>query len=266
MNYNIFDTHNHIQDFRTEAKNVWIRAQENNVRNCVVIGTNPKDAIKASRIASELPGVYLAVGIHPVNAGKNGQHISALSQHFKNNKLVALGETGLDYYRKNNPKKSIQISNLRDHIVVAEKLDLPLVIHIRPTSASDSDAWDIHNDLLSVLREEPTVTCLIHCFSGGIREAEKLVDAGHYISFAGNITHNTKLGSRLRQAASEIPLDKILVETDAPYVRPISRKGKNEPAYIIDTLKEVARCQSKPFLTVAETIWSNSKTVLGIKH
>ena len=110
------------------------------------------------------------------------------------------------------------------------------------------------------------MTCLIHCFSGGIREAEKLVDAGHYISFAGNITHNTKLGSRLRQAASEIPLDKILVETDAPYVRPISRKGKNEPAYIIDTLKEVARCQSKPFLTVAETIWSNSKTVLGIKH
>lgn len=219
---------------------------------------------ESRQVGKGLTGAYLAVGIHPVNAGKPGQTISNLAKHLNDPKLVALGETGLDYFRRENPPRDVQMAGLRAHLGMAKAANLPVVIHTRPCSDLDADVGRIHDDLLSVLRDEPSVVCIIHCFSGGVREGELLIDAGHYISFAGNLTYDSRLGCRLREAARCLPLDRLLVETDAPYVRPIARSGRNEPAFIIDTLTQLAQCRRTPLDAVASVVLQNSQRVLRL--
>jgi TatD DNase family protein len=265
MNNTIIDTHCHLQDFKAHAPEVWRRARQRGIRNCVIVGTNPNDAERAAQLADQLPGAYLAVGIHPVNAGKVGQSIHHLAKFNGHPKLVALGETGLDYFRRDNPPKSIQIGGLREHLAMAKSVQLPLIIHTRPKTNERDDVARIHDDLLEVLREEPSVICIIHCFSGGPREAMLLSEAGHYVSFAGSLTHASPLGNQLRQAAQCLPSSRLLVETDAPYVRPLGRSGRNEPAYVIDTLATLAQCRAVPVTDLAQVVLGNSERAFGYR-
>lgn len=265
MNTELFDTHCHLQDFYGKATEVWNRAKLAGITKCVIVGTNLHDAQNAAALAEKLSGSYLAVGIHPVNAGEPSQNISNLRAHFDSPNLVAIGESGLDYYRSRNPRKRIQFQSLREHLTAANDLGLPVIIHIRPKTNSISDTNEIHEDLINVLENSPRATCIIHCFVGTTEHAKKLIDLGHFISLAGNLTHLNDLGNRLRETVTHLPNDRLLIETDAPYIRPQGRKGRNEPAFVIDTLVALSKAKNTSAEEMAPTIWENSLNAFKLR-
>jgi len=230
----LVDSHCHLDfpDFASELDAVVARAREAGIGRIVTISTRVKKLAQILAIADTFPDVFCSVGTHPHSAADeldiDAKALIALSQHPK---IVAIGEAGLDYHYDNSPRDA-QEQSFRQHIVAARETRLPLVIHSR-----DCDA-----DMARILEQETgkgAFPAVLHCFTGGRELAFKAMDLGLHISFTGILTF--KRSDELRAIAKDLPADRFLVETDAPYLAPLPYRGKrNEPAYVTETAKVLA--------------------------
>jgi TatD DNase family protein len=205
-------------------------------------------------ISKNFPEVFAAVGIHPHEASSlNDEIFSEIENLAAEQKVLAIGETGLDYHYMHSPRE-VQIYSFRKHIELAKRVCLPLVIHVR----------DAHEDVLKVLREENTrdMSAVIHCFTGDYQTARQYIDEGFYISFSGVITF--KNAEDIREAVRKIPSEMMVVETDSPYLAPIPFRGKrNEPAYVTYVARKIAELRGISFEEVEEQTTTNAKNLFS---
>ena len=230
----LVDSHCHLDfpDFAEERAAIVARALAAGIRRMVTISTRVKRFPQVLEIAETFADVYCSVGTHPHNAAEEldvtGEDLVRLSAHPK---VVAIGEAGLDYFYDKAPRDA-QAQGFRTHIAAARETGLPLVIHSR----------DADDDMAAILEEETgkgAFPFILHCFSSGRRLAQVGVALGGYVSFSGILTF--KNSTELRAIAADVPRDRLLVETDAPYLAPIPFRGKrNEPAYVANTAKMLA--------------------------
>ena len=230
----LIDSHCHLDfpDFASELDAIVARARTAGIGRIVTISTRVEKHAQVLAISERFPDVFCSVGTHPhyshEEADIDPARLIAIAKHPK---VVAIGEAGLDYFRNNSPRDA-QMQSFRQHIAAARETGLPLVIHSR-----DCDA-----DMAQILSEESgkgAFPAVLHCFTGGRELAFTAVDLGHYVSFTGILTF--KNSNALRDIAAELPADRVLVETDAPYLAPLPYRGKrNEPAYVVETAKVLA--------------------------
>ncbi|HKS84606.1 MAG TPA: TatD family hydrolase [Pseudolabrys sp.] len=230
----LVDSHCHLDfpDFAAELDAVVARARAAGIGRMVTISTRVRKHAQVLGIAEKFPDVFCSVGTHPNHAHEEPEiDAKALIAVAKHPKVVAIGEAGLDYFRKGSPREA-QAAGLRQHIAAARETGLPLVIHSR----------DCDDDMARILREESgkgAFPAILHCFTGGRDLAFTAIDLGHYVSFTGILTFRNSEG--LREIAAALPADRIMVETDAPYLAPLPHRGKrNEPAYVAETAKVLA--------------------------
>ncbi len=228
-----FDTHTHLHDpvFDPDRPEVLGRARAAGVTRMLTIGTDLDSSRAAVELAHRLEGVYATVGVHPHDAAKVGaadlEELARLAED-PENRVVAWGETGLDYHHLHSPAE-VQKRRFHEQIRLARRIGLPLVIHSR--NAPD--------DTLGILREEGAAEIggVLHCFTGASEMATRAIELGFYISFSGILTFGNAQG--LRETAAKLPANRVLIETDSPYLAPVPHRGKrNEPAHV----QEVARC------------------------
>jgi TatD DNase family protein len=221
------DTHCHLDDdrYRGEERRdlggttgVLDRAREAGVTRFVNVGCDRETSSNAIRIANENPDVWASVGLHPHEAVHG---VDSIRDLFSSPRVIAVGEAGLDYYYDHSPRE-IQRDAFARQVELAHELDLPLIIHTR-------DAWD---DTFAVLNEVGIPSRLVfHCFTGGVTEARRCADLDAFLSFSGIVTFKT--ADDVAQAARWCPLDRILVETDSPYLAPVPHRGRvNQPANV----------------------------------
>jgi TatD DNase family protein len=230
----LVDSHCHLDflDFASELDAVVARARAAGIGRLVTICTRVRKHAQVLAVAEKFPEIFCSVGTHPHNAYEELDiDAKALIALTKNSKVVAIGEAGLDYHYDNSPRAA-QTQGLRQHIAAARETGLPLVIHAREADA----------DMARILEEESgkgAFPAVLHCFTGGRDLAMRAIGLGHYVSFTGILTF--KNSQSLRDIAAELPADRILVETDAPYLAPLPYRGKrNEPAYVVETAKVLA--------------------------
>jgi TatD DNase family protein len=230
----LVDSHCHLDfpDFAAELNDVVARASAAGIGRLVTICTRVRKFPQVLAVAEKFPEIFCSVGTHPHNAHEELDIDSkALIALTKNPKVVAIGEAGLDYHYDKSPRDA-QAQGLRQHIAAARETGLPLVIHSRECDA----------DMARILEEESgkgAFPAALHCFTGGRDLAFKAIELGHYVSFTGILTFKNSQG--LRDIAAELPADRILVETDAPYLAPLPYRGKrNEPSYVVETAKMLA--------------------------
>ncbi len=230
----LVDSHCHLDfpDFQEDLDGTMARARNAGVGMMLTIGTRISHFDQVKAVAERYDNVFCTVGVHPHEAeketGVGGNRLIELSAHPK---VVGFGETGLDYFYEHSPRPQQQAS-FRAHIAAARRTGLPVVVHTRD---ADADTADI---LAEEYRKGP-FTGLIHCFSSGQELAEKALELGFYISVSGIITF--RKSDALRAIVRDLPLDRLLVETDAPYLAPVPFRGKrNEPAYVANTAAKLA--------------------------
>lgn len=230
----LVDSHCHLDfpDFSTELDTIVARARAAGIGRIVTISTCVKKHAQVLAVAERFPEVFCSVGTHPHNADEElDVDTKTLVKFTKHPKIVAIGEAGLDYHYDNSPRAT-QAASFRQHIAAARETALPLVIHSR----------DCDVDMAQILREESgkgAFPAVLHCFTGGRDLAFTAVELGHYVSFTGILTF--KNSDALREIAAALPAERILVETDAPYLAPLPYRGKrNEPAYVAETAKVLA--------------------------
>lgn len=256
----IFDTHCHLnaEQYEGNLDQVILNAQELNVTDIMIIGTNIEDSIKAIEIANKYDNVYASVGIFPIDlAYMKETDLETLEKIVGNNKVLAIGEVGLDYYHENINKEQ-QKFYFKYFLEFANKHNLPIIIHTR-----DADL-----DTLTILKENKNLLNnggVMHCFSGSKEMAKEYIKLGFYISFAGPLTF--KNADRTREVAKSIPLDRILVETDSPYLTPVPFRGKlNEPKNVYYTLQMMAQIHEKSIEEMANITYNNARKVFKINE
>ncbi|WP_181702659.1 TatD family hydrolase [Chthonobacter albigriseus] len=230
----LVDSHCHLDfpDFEGELPALLQRASDAGVGLMVTISTRVRQFDRIKALAESDPRIFCSVGTHPHNAGEETDVTTAdLVRLSAYERCVAIGEAGLDYFYDKAPREA-QATGLRRHIAAARETGLPLVIHAR----------DADDDMIAILQDEAgkgIFPALLHCFSSGRRLMEVGVDLGLYVSFSGILTF--KRSEEIRAIAADVPLDRLLVETDAPYLAPQPWRGKrNEPAYVAHTAKVLA--------------------------
>ena len=230
----LVDSHCHLDfpDFAGEVPAILSRARDAGVRTCVSIGTKLSAFTAVRAVAETHENVWCSVGIHPHEAEKELlENAAPLVEAAGHPKVIGLGETGLDYFYEHSPRAG-QATNFRRHIEAARETGLPLIVHTR----------DADDDTIQILRDEMgkgAFTGLIHCFTGTRKLAEAAVSLGFYISASGIITF--KKSEELRSVLADVPLERLLVETDAPYLAPVPVRGKrNEPAYVAHTARALS--------------------------
>lgn len=252
----LFDSHAHIDDkrFDEDRAEVIRRAAEAGLVGIINAGACMASSARSIALAEENELVYAAVGIHPHDAqGAMDSDYEQLAAWCRLPKVVAIGEIGLDYYYDLSPREVQQRVFMRQ-IDVAKQLNKPIIIHDR----------DAHGDVLAIVkREAKGVTGVFHCFSGSLEMAQEVIKLGFYVSFAGPVTY-AKDG-KLKQVAAHIPLDRLLVETDCPYLTPQPFRGRrNEPAHVRFTAEEVARVRGMEFAELAAAATANTKRLFSI--
>jgi len=247
----LVDSHCHLDfpDFADELDAVVARARAVGIERMVTISTRVKRLAEVSAIAERFPDVYCSVGTHPHNAHEElDVTVADLVAHTKSPKVVALGEAGLDYHYDNSPREA-QERGFRTHIAAARETGLPLVIHTREADA----------DTARILEEEMgkgAFPAVLHCFTGGPDLARRAIELGLSISFTGILTF--KNSAALRDIAASLPADRILVETDAPYLAPGKFRGKrNEPAFVVETAKALAAARGVTLDEIAQQTTAN---------
>jgi TatD DNase family protein len=230
----LVDSHCHLEydSLSADADGVMARAKAAGVEYCVTIGTKLATFPKTLAVAERCANVWCSIGVHPHDAAAEPlEGADALIAHTEHPKVVAIGEAGLDYFYDHSPRAE-QIANFRIQIDAARRTGLPLVIHTR----------DAEDDTISILSEEMAkgrFTGVLHCFSGTKRLAQAGLELGLFVSASGIITF--KKSEALRDVFREVPLDRLLVETDAPYLAPVPHRGKpNEPAFVAHTAAALA--------------------------
>jgi TatD DNase family protein len=230
----LVDSHCHLDfpDFASELDAVVARARAAGIGRMLTISTRVKKHAQVLAIAEKFPDVFCSVGTHPHHAQEELEvDAGVLTAMAKHPKIVAIGEAGLDYHYDNSPRDQ-QMKSFRQHIAAARQTGLPLVIHSRGCDA----------DMAAVLTEETgqgAFPAVLHCFTGGRDLAMRAIDLGLHISFTGILTF--KRSDDLRAIAAALPADRIMVETDSPYLAPLPYRGKRcEPAYVAETAKVLA--------------------------
>ena len=240
----LVDSHCHLDfpDLAGRIPQVLERMQQNGVSCAVCIAVNLEDFPKVLALAETQPNLYATVGVHPEYADAEEPDIARLVQLAEHPKVIAIGETGLDYYwQKDRPEWQRQ--RFKNHIHAAVATGKPLVVHMR----------DAAEDTLRILKEEgaQAVGGVMHCFTETWEVARQALDLGFHISFSGIVTF--KNATAIKEVAQKAPLDRILVETDSPYLAPVPYRGKpNEPAYVRHVAEELARLRGLSFEQIAE--------------
>ena len=246
----LIDTHTHIynDDYSKRIDDV-IRAAENNgVEKIISIGVDLKSSEKCMKLAEKYETVYATCGIHPHESEEAPKgYLYELEQFYKHPKVLAVGEIGLDYYYDFSDRKT-QRKIYQDQLEMANSLDLPAVVHCRESN----------DDILIGILESSHRSGVIHCFASNLDFAEKILETGFYLSFTGMIT----FVKELEEVVREVPLDKMMVETDSPYLTPKPFRGKkNEPAYVLHVAEKIANLKDISLEEVAE---STTKTAYSL--
>jgi len=252
----LVDSHAHLQwsSFEEDRDAVVRRAVKAGVEKIITIGFDLQGSRKGIQLAHEYPNIYATVGVHPHNAKHFNENVlNKLKQMAKDPKVVAIGEVGLDYYRQLSSKQAQQEA-FKAQLLLAEELRLPVVIHDR----------EAHADILKILSEfKNRLEGVMHCFSGSKEMAVQCIDFGFYVSFAGMVTFPN--AHRLQEIAVWIDLDKVLIETDCPWLAPQEVRGKrNEPAFLTFTAKSIASLRKTSLEKVAATTTNNTNNAFAL--
>ena len=253
------DSHAHLdgKQFDPDREQVIARAREAGIAAMVAIGNGdgPPDLDAGIRLAEQHPFMYATIGIHPHEARLASDHayleMERLARHPK---VIAWGEIGLDYYYDHSPRDTQQQVFVRQ-MELAGTAKLPIVIHCRPSDGSDN-AWE---DCLRLIQEQwapKGIGGILHCFTGNWTQAKRALDMGFMISFAGNVTFPK--AQQIRDAALEVPLDRMFIETDSPYLAPVPHRGKrNEPAFVKETARKLGEVRGLSMEEVGERTSGN---------
>ncbi len=245
----LVDSHCHI-NLLDSPESMLDSARKAGVKHFLCPGVDAKTTSDVLAVADKNPDVSASIGIHPNEL--ESISVDELIKLASHSKVVALGETGLDYYRLENHDPSIQQNNFRHHIRAARELKKPLIIHTR----------DAREDTLAILKEEKAqdVGGVMHCFTENWEMASRAMDLNFYISFSGIVTFKNAV--ELQDIATKVPLDKILIETDAPWLAPMPYRGKpNEPHYVIYVAQKIAALRQEPVEKICEVTTRNFFTL-----
>lgn len=249
------DTHAHLHfpDYDADQAAVIEKARAEGVDFFVNVGTDYESSVHSLELAKRYDFIWAAAGIHPNDSKDAGTvEIAQIRELLKEPRVVAIGEVGLDYYREHSPKEK-QDQVLREFLKIHKEIKKPLVIHCR-------DAYDA---LLAVFREEKPEAGVMHCFSSDRAAMEKFLEIGFYISFAGPLTY--KKNDALREACKACPMDRLLLETDAPFLPPQSVRGKrNEPSYMLETARTAADLHGLSLETLGERTTANARRLFHL--
>ena len=252
----LFDTHAHYDDesFDADRDAVLTALPEQGVGLILNPGCGVESSRKAVRYAAAYPHVYAAVGIHPENCGGcTAGDLDAIRALAQLPKTVAIGEIGLDYYWAENPPRDFQQQVLRQQLALARELALPVIIHDR----------EAHADTLAIVREFPGVTGVFHCFSGSPEMARELLTMGWYLGFDGPVTY--KNARRTPEVAAVTPLDRMLIETDSPYMTPVPYRGRrNDSGYVHLVAEKLAEWKGVTPEEMARVTTENGKRLFRI--
>jgi len=249
----LVDSHAHLDDpaFAADLPAVLDRAREAGVERIVTIGTGLESSRRARAIAESRPEVYFSPGIHPHEADHPGE-VDALGELAAHPRAVAVGETGLDYV-KNYSSVPNQKALFVKHLEIALEADKPVSIHCR----------EAHADAYAILRAHAPLRGVIHCFSGTWADAERYLSLNFYLSIAGPVTYPS--AQALRDVVGQIPLDRLMIETDCPLLPPQKFRGqRNEPAYVRYAAAEIANVLKVPLQDVNETTSRNARNLFGL--
>ena len=253
----LVDVHAHLDRYPPgEVEEVVARARAAGVTTLVTVGTDLDSSREARHLAERFEGVHFSVGVHPHDSEKVSPgpeaYFAALREVAGSPRAVAVGETGLDYFRDYAPR-DIQSTVFERQIALAQELGLPLIIHSR-------SAWDDTVALLEAAGDPPGI---FHCFSGGPAEVAYLVELGYYASFAGNVTYPK--AAALLEAAALVPGDRLLIETDCPFLSPQAVRGTtNEPANLVHTAAAIAGARGITLDALARMTSENARRVLSL--
>ncbi len=252
----LFDTHAHYDDesFDADRDAVLTALPEQGVGLILNPGCDVESSRRAVRYAAAYPHVYAAVGIHPENCGGcTAGDLDAIRALAQQPKTVAIGEIGLDYYWAENPPRDFQQQVLRQQLALARELALPVIIHDR----------EAHADTLAIVREFPGVTGVFHCFSGSPEMARELLKMGWYLGFDGPVTY--KNARRAPEVAAVTPLDRMLIETDSPYMTPVPYRGRrNDSGYVHLVAERLAEWKGVTPEEMARVTTENGKRLFRI--
>lgn len=254
--YIIYDTHAHYDDnsFDEDRENILSEIKSNGVALILNCASSYESIEKTYNLTIDNDFIYGALGIHPENADEFNDTVEneIINLINKNEKILAIGEIGLDYYWDENPSKEVQKEVFRRQMKLAEKLNLLVVIHDR----------DAHSDTLEILKEFPNVKGILHCFSGSVEFAMECIKLGYYIGIGGVVTF--KNAKKVVEVVSKIPMEKILVETDAPYMSPVPNRGKrNKSDYIAYIIEQIAKIRQLEPKEVNLAVNDNFKRLIG---
>ncbi|KAA0560265.1 MULTISPECIES: TatD family hydrolase [Bacillaceae] len=253
----LFDTHVHLnaEQFDEDLEEVISRAREAGVEKMVVVGFDRPTINRAMELIEQYEFLYASIGWHPVDAiDMKDEDLAWIEELSNHPKVVAIGEMGLDYHWDKSPK-DVQKEVFRKQIHLAKKVKLPIIIHNR----------DATQDIVDILREEGAeeVGGIMHCFSGSPEIAQECVDMNFYISLGGPVTF--KNAKKPKEVAKEIPLEKLLIETDCPYLAPHPNRGKrNEPAYVKLVAEQIAELKEVSLEEVENITTENAKKLFNI--
>jgi len=254
----LVDSHSHLEmpEFKRDLEQVIQRAKTSGVEYIFTVGTEKKDWARALEIAHSHPSVYAILGVHPHNAREvDEETYSTLRKLCVDDKVRAYGEIGLDFFRDLSPR-DVQLKRFREQIHLAKELGLPIVVHDR----------EAHQETLEILKSEKAEEYggIIHCFSGDYEMAKECIEMGFFISIPGSITFKNAGG--FQEVVKQIPLNCLLIETDAPFLAPVPFRGKrNEPSYVRYTAQKVAEIKKVSFEKVAQVTTENAVRVYRLK-
>ncbi|MCC5911122.1 MAG: TatD family hydrolase [Clostridiaceae bacterium] len=254
----LFDSHAHLDDRRfDEDRDKVIKGfRGDEIKYMLNPGADLNSSIKAVNLAQKYDAIYAAVGVHPHNVKDMDEDtIEILKSLTKKEKVVAIGEIGLDFYYDHSPREQ-QRQWFRRQIQLAKEVNLPIIIHDR----------DAHGEVFDILEEHKAgdIGCVMHCYSASVELAREYIKRGIYISIAGPVTF--KNAKKTYEVAKEIPLEWLLIETDSPYLTPIPYRGKrNEPSYVRYVAGTIAEAKGISFEEVAEKTTENAKQLFHIK-
>ena len=250
----LIDTHCHLfyDDLKNDLPGVLDRAHDLGVNRFICVATNMEDAKECLLMGESHENIFASAGVHPHDAKDAPEDfVNQIYDIMTFDSMVAVGEMGLDYFRNiSNPE--IQKNVFRAQMGIAQSLKKPVIFHNR----------DADDDVIKILKEFPDVRGVAHCFSSNLETAKTFMELGYFISFSGNLTFKN---SHLPEVAKDLPLDRILVETDSPYLSPVPHRGKpNEPGRTRFVAEKLAEIHDVPLKVIAEKTTTNAMDLFGL--
>ncbi len=263
----LFDTHCHldlIQKFGLSFEEVLENAKKEKVTNIIQISTDIESSLRSLELCEYQHDIQISccIGLHPESVQSRGQIEEMkefIKNHIKNKKVVGIGETGLDFFQ--NPETiDLQIESLYEHFKLAKDYDLPIVVHSRDDKIYSESRTEAIHQIYQLTKELNISKGILHCFTYSYKEAKLFIDSGWKVSFSGIVTF--KNANFIQEAALKIPLENLLIETDAPFLAPNPKRGKtNQPAYVIYTAEFLGNLRKIPFEELTEILEKNSKEI-----